>query len=45
MYAERIRRRGAFSACGHSHDEIAHGATLTDHYGKREHDIDPEHDV
>ena len=28
-----------------SHDEIAHGATLTDHYGKREHDIDPEHDV
>lgn len=28
-----------------SHDEIAHGAALTDHYGKREHDIDPEHDV
>jgi hypothetical protein len=28
-----------------THDEIARGATLTDHYGRREHDIDPERDV
>ena len=28
-----------------THAEIAHGASLTDHYGKREHDIDPERDV
>ena len=28
-----------------SHVEIAHGATFLDHYGRRMHDIDPEHDV
>lgn len=28
-----------------THDEIAQGATLTEHYGRREHDIDPERDV
>lgn len=27
------------------HIEIATGASLTDHYGKRAHDIDPERDV
>ncbi len=28
-----------------THVEIAHGASFGDHYGKRLHDIDPEHDV
>lgn len=28
-----------------THAEIAKGPALTDHYGKREHDIDPERDV
>lgn len=27
------------------HVEIAHGASFRDHYGRRAHDIDPEHDV
>jgi hypothetical protein len=36
---------GAAAPDRRTHDEIAHGPTLTDHYGKREHDIDPEHDV
>jgi hypothetical protein len=28
-----------------THVEIAHGASFNDRYGKRLHDIDPEHDV
>jgi hypothetical protein len=28
-----------------THVEIAHGASFDDRYGRRLHDIDPEHDV
>jgi hypothetical protein len=28
-----------------SHPAIPRGPSLVDHYGRREHDIDPEHDV
>ena len=41
----QMRALGAAHPDRRTHDEIAHGATLTDHYGRREHDIDPERDV
>ncbi|MBK7792817.1 MAG: hypothetical protein IPJ62_10050 [Betaproteobacteria bacterium] len=45
MFEMQMGHPGAPTRERRSHAEIAHGATLTDHYGKREHDIDPEHDV
>jgi hypothetical protein len=36
---------GAHPAERRTHVEIGHGASFGDHYGKRLHDIDPEHDV
>lgn len=41
----QMRAPGAPHPDRRTHDEIAQGATLTDHYGRRGHDIDPERDV
>ena len=45
MLDTQMRALGVPTAERRTHDEIAHGASLTDHYGRREHDIDPERDV
>ena len=45
MFETQMRAPGMAQPDRRTHDEIAHGASLTDHYGRREHDIDPEHDV
>lgn len=41
----QMRASGSPHPDRRTHDEIAQGATLTEHYGRREHDIDPERDV
>lgn len=45
LFEIQMRALGATQPDRRTHDEIAHGASLTDHYGRREHDIDPERDV
>jgi hypothetical protein len=45
MFQTQMQALGMAQPDRRTHDEIAHGATLTDHYGRREHDIDPERDV
>jgi hypothetical protein len=45
MFATQMQALGMAQPDRRTHNEIAHGASLTDHYGRREHDIDPERDV
>jgi len=45
MFATQMQALGIAQPDRRTHDEIARGASLTDHYGRREHDIDPERDV
>jgi hypothetical protein len=49
MYSHFLEMQTKFmaNAAAHHRDhvEIARGPALTDKYGKRAHDIDPEHDV
>jgi hypothetical protein len=45
MFQTQIQAPGMARPDRRTHDEIAHGAALTDHYGRREHDIDPERDL
>lgn len=45
MFATQMQALGMAQPDRRTHNEIAHGASLTGHYGRREHDIDPERDV
>lgn len=45
MFDAQMGAVGALRRDRRTHDEIARGASLTDHYGRREHDIDPERDL